>query len=257
MNEINTKHNFHFGNHLETNFTFDTTKPTATSTPNPIQQHQLQSYQNNLTHQHYLIQLQQQQPSHLTIQQQQSHQFNNQHLILQQQQQQQQQFSTGNKNNNSDNEDTANNSVNSNGELRPYKCSQCFKTFRKKVHMMQHCRIHSGEKPYSCEYCEKRFTQLSHLWQHRRRHTGDRPYKCDVDSCDKSFTQLSNLQSHIKTHSSTTAGSIAAVVAAAMLPNGYSTSKDTLTTSKNGNSFINYNQHFVSVKSNYCCFFFS
>jgi hypothetical protein len=51
---------------------------------------------------------------------------------------------------------------------RPYKCSQCFKTFRKKVHLNQHCRIHSGEKPYGCDFCEKRFTQLSHLWQHTR-----------------------------------------------------------------------------------------
>lgn len=83
---------------------------------------------------------------------------------------------------------------------RLYKCSQCFKTFRKKVHLNQHCRIHSGERPYGCDYCEKRFTQLSHLWQHTRRHTGERPYKCDVGTCDKSFTQLSNLQSHLRTH---------------------------------------------------------
>ncbi|RNA19841.1 zinc finger protein 384-like [Brachionus plicatilis] len=83
---------------------------------------------------------------------------------------------------------------------KPYKCSHCFKLFRKKVHLNQHIRIHSGEKPYGCDFCEKRFTQLSHLWQHTRRHTGERPYKCDVGTCDKSFTQLSNLQSHLKTH---------------------------------------------------------
>ena len=90
------------------------------------------------------------------------------------------------------------------GGEKPYKCSQCFKTFRKKVHLNQHCRIHSGEKPYGCEFCEKRFTQLSHLWQHRRRHTGERPYKCDIGTCDKSFTQLSNLHSHMRTHSNQT-----------------------------------------------------
>lgn len=96
--------------------------------------------------------------------------------------------------------DSSDNEGGGNGEGRPYKCGQCFKTFRKKVHLNQHCRIHSGEKPYGCEFCEKRFTQLSHLWQHRRRHTGERPYKCDIGTCDKSFTQLSNLQSHLRTH---------------------------------------------------------
>jgi hypothetical protein len=101
-------------------------------------------------------------------------------------------------NDSSGSENDAEHSANS-GE-KPYKCSQCFKTFRKKVHLNQHCRIHSGERPYGCEFCEKRFTQLSHLWQHTRRHTGERPYKCDVGTCEKSFTQLSNLQSHLKTH---------------------------------------------------------
>ena len=140
-----------------------------------------------------------------TITQQQLHNIQmQQHSQLQQQQQQHhqiqfQQFQTGShqliKNNDTKLNESGQSSDDDHnssgcGTERPYKCSQCFKTFRKKVHLNQHGRIHSGEKPYGCEFCEKRFTQLSHLWQHTRRHTGERPYKCDVGQCDKSFTQL-------------------------------------------------------------------
>jgi len=133
----------------------------------------------------------------------------------------------------SSNENGDHNSLGENGD-RLYKCSQCFKTFRKKVHLNQHCRIHSGEKPYGCEYCEKRFTQLSHLWQHRRRHTGERPYKCDYANCSKSFTQLSNLQSHLKTHGDNR--SIAALSAAHENINNNNTSNNNTNVNNNGTS---------------------
>ena len=60
-----------------------------------------------------------------------------------------------------DNDSSSDNGIeNTIGEERPFKCSQCFKIFRKKVHLNQHQRIHSNEKPYVCEYFEKRFTQF-------------------------------------------------------------------------------------------------
>uniref|UniRef100_A0A1B0C6W4 C2H2-type domain-containing protein n=1 Tax=Glossina palpalis gambiensis TaxID=67801 RepID=A0A1B0C6W4_9MUSC len=83
---------------------------------------------------------------------------------------------------------------------KPYKCTQCSKTFANSSYLSQHTRIHLGIKPYRCEICQRKFTQLSHLQQHIRTHTGDKPYKCRHAGCPKAFSQLSNLQSHSRCH---------------------------------------------------------
>lgn len=85
-------------------------------------------------------------------------------------------------------------------EVKPYKCTQCSKTFANSSYLSQHTRIHLGIKPYRCEICQRKFTQLSHLQQHIRTHTGDKPYKCRHPGCNKAFSQLSNLQSHSRCH---------------------------------------------------------
>ena len=89
-----------------------------------------------------------------------------------------------------------------NRETKPYKCTQCTKSFANSSYLSQHTRIHLGIKPYRCEICQRKFTQLSHLQQHIRTHTGDKPYKCRSIGCIKSFSQLSNLQSHSRCHAS-------------------------------------------------------
>jgi zinc finger protein 362/384 len=85
-------------------------------------------------------------------------------------------------------------------ETKPYKCTQCTKSFANSSYLSQHTRIHLGIKPYRCEICQRKFTQLSHLQQHIRTHTGDKPYKCRNPGCVKMFSQLSNLQSHSRCH---------------------------------------------------------
>jgi hypothetical protein len=85
-------------------------------------------------------------------------------------------------------------------EAKPYKCTQCNKSFANSSYLSQHTRIHLGIKPYKCEICQRKFTQLSHLQQHIRTHTGDKPYKCRHPGCTKAFSQLSNLQSHSRCH---------------------------------------------------------
>ncbi|XP_024941040.1 uncharacterized protein LOC107268009 isoform X3 [Cephus cinctus] len=107
----------------------------------------------------------------------------------------------------------------SGNEIKPHQCQQCLKSFSSNHQLVQHIRVHTGEKPYKCSYCDRRFKQLSHVQQHTRLHTGgfvldnrasclasqqtrtcERPYKCHLPDCGRAFIQLSNLQQHLRNH---------------------------------------------------------
>ncbi|KAF6080336.1 zinc finger protein 8 [Phyllostomus discolor] len=81
---------------------------------------------------------------------------------------------------------------------KPYKCSDCGKSFNHNAHLTVHRRIHTGERPYMCKECGKAFSQNSSLVQHERIHTGDKPYKCA--ECGKSFCHSTHLTVHRRIH---------------------------------------------------------
>ncbi|XP_026748120.1 zinc finger protein 184-like isoform X1 [Trichoplusia ni] len=83
-------------------------------------------------------------------------------------------------------------------KLKPFECSVCHKRFTQHGGVLQHMRMHTGDRPFPCTFCPKAFTQKSGLDQHLRIHTKVKPYRCVV--CNKTFCQSVHLKQHMRTH---------------------------------------------------------
>lgn len=79
---------------------------------------------------------------------------------------------------------------------RPYKCSDCNKTFLTGSVYYQHRLIHRNERRYGCRTCEKRFHRSDALKNHERIHSGEKPYACGV--CTKTFRQKGDRDKHFR-----------------------------------------------------------
>lgn len=77
-----------------------------------------------------------------------------------------------------------------------YSCLVCQKISRTKYMLMEHFRIHTGEKPLKCEVCPAKFRCRSQLSMHRR--------KCGVmiqcDKCEKNFSTKVRYNRHVQRH---------------------------------------------------------
>lgn len=79
---------------------------------------------------------------------------------------------------------------------KKHQCDTCGKIFKTKQGLIQHLRIHSGERPYACSICHKCFINGGHLHTHMRTHTGEKKHPCL--NCVKTFATAQQLQKHIR-----------------------------------------------------------
>nr|XP_058950726.1 transcription factor IIIA-like [Pocillopora verrucosa] len=84
---------------------------------------------------------------------------------------------------------------------RPCVCPHegCDKSFVRSVHLKRHLLSHDGEKLFKCSQCDMLFITKHNSKRHEQRaHNG--PFKCNVDGCDEQFTKCNQLKIHQLVH---------------------------------------------------------
>merc|ERR1712039_967729 len=82
---------------------------------------------------------------------------------------------------------------------RPFKCTQCERSFKLNKQLTQHIRIvHDKEKRYMCKWCPAGFFMKIDWEDHCRIHTEEKPYKCEL--CSNAFKSKREVKRHKEIH---------------------------------------------------------